>query len=96
MRGARYEVTACGNVVCYEDCEVVHAEECEVRVAIVQCSVPSYRVKQAWSGALPAFCGVNARFGIIQMFACAESRSVGERARRWCSALCHLCMKASQ
>ena len=38
MRGARYEVTACGNVVCCEDCEVVHAEECEVRVANVQCS----------------------------------------------------------
>ena len=79
MRGARYEVTACGNVVC---CELVHAEECEVRVAVVQCRVPSLRVKQAWSCALPAFCVVNARFGIIEMFAWAGVRSVSERARR--------------
>ena len=39
MRGASYEVTACGNVVCCEDCALVHAEECEVRVRTVQCSL---------------------------------------------------------
>ena len=33
MQGAASEVTACGKVVCCEDCEVVHTEDCEVRAA---------------------------------------------------------------
>ena len=33
VQGAACEVTACGRVVCCEDCDVVHTEECEVRAA---------------------------------------------------------------
>ena len=44
--GLPSENTACGNVTCCEDCALIHARECEVRVRFVQRSVIAHVVKR--------------------------------------------------
>jgi hypothetical protein len=38
--GVPFEESACGNVTCCEDYALMHARECEVKVQVVQRSVP--------------------------------------------------------
>ena len=78
MQGAAYEATACGKVVCCEGRALVHAEECEVRVTTMQCSVPAF----VWSGASPAVCKMNVGSGIVSTYTWAQLRSLAHSLMR--------------
>ena len=45
-RGLHFENSAFGKVTCSEHCALIHAQECEVRVKLVQQSVPAHVVKR--------------------------------------------------
>ena len=46
VSGVQFENSACRNVTCSEDCELIHAQEGELRVKLVQRSVPAHVVKR--------------------------------------------------